>query len=222
MTNYEPFVAPIAASLQGKEKTAKSLSTPEIKAVLEAAFKESVHKVAVDTDGYHVRVPLDLFEGVKDYPIEPPAQFTFNGLVKAYENKAKLPPSAFVEDGVLRLPCCATNTIENAVTLQISVLPNPINAACEYDDAFVNKYYQAILTYMRYTLSMQPAREWASLGSADRLLVEYKKTIKRFRNEAFRGRITIRAEKLSDAANSNHTSTYAADQADTRGGCSTC
>lgn len=199
MVNYEPFVAPIALAVQSKDKTAKSLSNDEVKAAVAIAFKEAIHQVAERSDGYRMDIPLHIYEGVKDYPIDVPDGFMFNKLHHIHENSASLPESMYIEDGVLRLPCCATKTYNNAVTLKVSVLPSPTSSVCEYDQAFVDKYYTPILSYIRYTLAMQgPVQKWGSLGAADRLLAEYKRSIKRFRNESVQGRISIRSEKLTD------------------------
>ena len=221
MVNYEPFLGPIALALQSKDKNAKSLTDAEIKAGVAIAYKEAVHEVAQRSDGYRMDIPLHIYEGVKDYPIEVPTGFRFNRLHHIHENSASLPPSTYIEDEVLRLPCCATKTYNNAVTLKVSVLPSPTSSVCEYHQEFVDKYYTPILAYIRYTLAMQgPVQKWGSLGAADRLLIEYKRSIKRFRNESVQGRINIRSEKLSDVSQRSHiTSTQASNYPNP---CNTC
>jgi len=211
MTNYEPFLQQIVAGIQPKEKTTASLSESEIRAAVANAFKEAVTRVADDTEGYTVTAPVHVYEGVKDYPIEVPKGFSTRAVNKITENHLSWHKAAYIEDDIVRLPCCATNTVNNAYTLELAVVPDPVSDVCEFDTDFVNEYFHVILAYMRYTLSMQAARQWSSLGHADRLYNMYKKLVKQRKNKAFNGLIRIKQERLTDASTKSHStkSTFA-------------
>ena len=201
MINYETFLPYIAPAIQQKAKTSDSLTEAEIKATVAIAFKEAVINVAQDTGGYTARVPLHLYQGVKDYPIDLPSNISFDKVRQVLENHAKWPTATVIEDGYVKLPCCAEQTINNAFTLEVAGTPNITSDDCSYDDDFINKYFDSILAYMRYTLSMQQARQWGSLGHSDRLQQAYRKSMKRHKNRAFSGTIKIINERLTDASN---------------------
>lgn len=221
--NYEAFLPYIAPAIQPKEKTTASLSETEIRATVASAFKEAITQVAEDTGGYSVKVPVHLYQDLKDYQLELPDGYTLRKVNRVYENHAKWPKAAYFDDTTLHLPCCAEATINNAFTLDVGVVPDPVSDVCEFDKSFVNMYFHVILAYMRYTLSMQAARQWASLGHADRLHQMYKKQVKQHKNKAIQGLITIKSERLTDASYPRRTTTNTNDAYDTGAeGCSTC
>ena len=223
MINYEAFLPYITPAIQPKEKTAASLSEPEIRATVSMAFKEAVTQVAEDTGGYSVKVPLHLYQDLKSYQLELPAGHTLRKVNRVFENHAKWPKGAYFDDTTLHLPCCSEKTINNAFTLDIGVIPDPISDVCEFDKDFINRYFHVILAYMRYTLSMQAARQWASLGHADRLHQMYKKQVKQHKNKAIQGLITITNERLTDANYSRRPSTNTHDAHHTGAqSCDTC
>ena len=161
------------------------------------AYKEAVHQVAKDSGGYSVNVPIHLYEGMKDYYLDIPPGFQFVRALKVFQNAAHWPKAAYFDETTVHLPCCASKTINNAYTVRVAVVPHAISNVCEFDEKFVNEYFQSILMYMRYTLSMQTARVWQSLGVADRLEAVYRRSIKKHRNAAIQGVITVRSERLT-------------------------
>lgn len=220
MVNYEPFLAHITPAIQGKVKDSNSLSEGEIRAAVSLAYKEAIHTVAKDTGGYSLSLPIHLYEGLKHYPLEVPAGFRLTKVVRVFENGAHFPKGAYFDDEVLYLPCCASKTINNAYTVRASVVPDPISSVCEFDDVFVNEYFQSILLHMRYTLSMQTARQWQSLGLADRLELMYRRSVKKHRNAAIKGVITVRSERLT--ANDGYKKSSFTDQTNATDACLTC
>lgn len=222
--SYEPFLQHIIAGIQPKEKSTASLSEAEIRAAVANAYKEAVARVADDSDGYTISQPLHVYEGIKDYPIDTPAGTTLRNVTKVLENHLNWPKAAYISDGVARLPCCAEKTVNNAYTLEMSVTLDAISDVCEFDTDFVNRYFHAILAYMRYTLSMQAARQWASLGHADRLYNMYKKEIKQRKNKESTGLIRLKTERLTDnVSRTRHSTTNSLDAHHTgTQGCNTC
>ena len=220
MINYEPFLSHIAAALQGKEKSTASLTEAEIKAAVSLAYKEAVSKVAADTGGYTIEVPVHLYEGLKSWDLEIPEGFRMTKVVRVNEVNAAYPPAAYIDRETLHLPCCANKTINNAFILELAVIPDAISNVCEFESRFINEYFQSILAYMRYTLSMQVARQWHSLGIADRLLSEYKRGVKKHRNEAIRGTIKVRQERLTE--NGRSKTTTVKNQNDSGDSCPSC
>lgn len=220
MINYKPFLAHIAAALQGKTKTTESLTEAEIKTAVALAYKEAVVNVANDTGGYTVEVPIHLYEGLQHCDIEVPDGFRMTKVVRVVEVNAAYPKESYIDRQVLHLPCCSEKTINEAFVLELAVVPDAVSNVCEFSSDFVNGYFNSILAYMRYTLSMQTARQWHSLGVADRLLNEYRRTIKKHRNAAIQGVIKVRQERLTENGRSKKTPIK--NQDDSTDSCSSC
>lgn len=199
--SYDAFVAPIVAAVQSKAKSTASLSAAEIKAVIAVNFRIAVNRVADDTNGYIKVIPVTLYKGVKDYTLPIPDGYQALRPKRIELVNAQWPTGACVEEDLLKLPCCAEQTVEHAYDIHMSVTPDVISDQCEFDKKFVNHYYQAILAQLMYLLSMQPARQWSSLGLADRLDRNYKAAVKRHRNDHGPHVIKTKSERLTDHAN---------------------
>lgn len=194
MINYEPFFQQLVLSLIGKDKKDHQLTEAELRAAVALAFIQAVKRVAKDTEDYTVKVPIDLYRESRYYPVTVPDGFIFRDVQSVETNGYKF--NAKLDGDTLILPCCPNKDVPKAWYLNVAVEPKITSGQCEFDEDFVERHFDAILLFIRYNLAMQDAMKWHSVGKADRLLNEYKKTIRQGRK--VKGVIRLRQETLTD------------------------
>lgn len=201
--NYEVFLPVITATIREKEKNDAQLTDSEFKAVVAVAFRDAVARFMKDTKLYRVDIPIDFWKGVTCYDIIPPEGYYVESSVSLRTGNAHLPRNYSMDETSLVLieGCCPDRDIEKAVYVEAAIVPKLTLNPCEFDEEFINRHYEAILTAMEIRLFGMTNRTWANPS-----MVSYKETEYRHqRNRAVRGGtdsskpVKIKYVRLSDA-----------------------
>ena len=179
MINYEPFFQQLVLSLIGKDKKDSDLTEQELRAAVANAYVLAVNQVAKDSESYIVKVAVDLYRESRRYPLIMPKGFAFVEVKEVETNGYRF--NAQADGAMLVLPCCPKRDVEKAWFIHCAVVPKVTSGLCEFDEDFVEQHFEAILWLIRYFLAMQDAMRWHSVGKADRLLIEYKKAIRKLK-----------------------------------------
>lgn len=193
MINYEPFFKQLVLSLIGKDKKDHQLSEGELRAAVSNAYIHAVNRAAKDSEQYLIDIPVDLYMESRYYPIVVPKEYAFIDVQSVSTNGWKY--NARLDQQRLILPCCPCKDVPNAWVLKVAVTPKMTSGLCEFDEDFVERFFDPILVMIRYNLAMQDAMKWHSVGKADRLLNEYKKLIRQLRK--VKGVIRMTTESLT-------------------------
>lgn len=200
--NYEVFLPVIAATIREKEKNDQQLTDSEFKAVVAVAFRDAVARFMKDTKLYRVEIPIDFWKGVRRYDIIAPEGYYVESAVSLRTGNTHLPANYSMDDKELILnDCCPDRDIEKAVYVEAAIVPKLTMNPCEFDEEFINRHYEAILTAMEIRLFSMTNRTWGNPS-----MVSYKETEYRHqRNRAVRGGtdsskpVKIKYTRLSNA-----------------------
>lgn len=200
--NYEIFLPVITATIREKEKVDQQLTDSEFKAVVAVAFRDAVIRFMKDTKLYRREIPIDVWKGVTRYDIVPPEGFYVESAIELKTGKSHLPGSYTLDERELVLnDCCPYEDMEKAWYVEAAIVPKVTNNPCEFDEDFINRYYEAILTAMEIRLFGMTNRTWADSRMATLKETEYRHQ----RNRAIRGGtdsskpVRIRYTRLSNA-----------------------
>ena len=200
--NYEIFLPVITAAFREKEKDDKQLTDSEFKAVVAVAFRDAVIRFMKDTKLYRTEIPIDVWKGVTRYDIVPPEGFYVESSVELKTGASHLPGSYSLDEKELVLnDCCPHHDTEKAWYVEAAIVPKVTLNPCEFDEEFVNRHYEAILTAMEIRLFGMTNRTWADSRMATLKETEYRHQ----RSRAVRGGtdsskpVRIRYTRLSNA-----------------------
>ena len=201
---YELFLPAITAAVRTKEEQDKNytqLTDTEFRSIVALTFRDAFIQFCKDSLLYRTELPIDLYEDVKRYDLIPPDGFYIESVTRTLDGKAKVPPHcSSIED--LTLTCCPKKDITTAFYVEVALSPKRTIGKCEFEERFVDKYYDAILSNMFMRLSKQTARQWASLGATE----NYKRDYRNFVNDAKRQHlaggalIKMHFRRMSDGA----------------------
>lgn len=171
---YELFLPAIASTTRIKEVKDEQLSDSEFRSVVATVFRDSVIQLMRDTGGYMMDVPIDIYDGVEYYNIVAPEGFMVESLVDVLPNKCD--PKNFVSSSSgIMLDECPTKDISQAFYARVSVIPK--HNTCFFDEGFVDRYYEIILTMMLSKLLAMPTREWKSLEQSRMYFQSYYRDV---------------------------------------------
>lgn len=200
--NYEVFLPVITATIREKEKSDQQLTDSEFKAVVAVAFRDAVIRFMKDTKLYRREIPIDVWKGVTRYDIVPPEGFYVESAIELKTGNSHLPGNYSLDERELILnDCCPRHDMEKAWYVEAAIVPKVTLNPCEFDEEFINRHYEAILTAMEIRLFGMTNRTWGNPS-----MVSYKETEYRHqRNRAVRGGtdsskpVRVRYTRLSNA-----------------------
>lgn len=201
---YELFLPAITAAVRTKEEQDKNytqLTDSEFKSIVAITFRDSAIQFMKDSHLYRVELPIDLYEDVKRYDLVPPDGFRIESVTKVLDGKAKVPPHCTSLKDVM-LTCCPKRDIPTAFYVEVALSPKRAAGKCQFDEDFVDEYYDAILANMYMRLSKQTARQWASLGATETYKRDYQNHTNDAKRRALAGGALIKMHfrRMSDGA----------------------
>ena len=201
---YELFLPAIAAAVRTKEEQDKNytqLTDSEFKAIVALTFRDAVIQFTKDSLLYRVELPIDIYRDVKRYDLIPPDGWRIQTVTAVKDHKIKVPAHCTSSKDIM-LTCCPNKDVSTAFFVEVSLSPKRTSSVCEFDEDFVDEYYDAILSNMFLRLSKQNARQWASLSSSETYKRDYRNFVNDAKREALTGGALIKMHfrRMSDGA----------------------
>ena len=155
----------MAANLLKKDETDDLETNEEFVSIVSTVFRDAVARYMKDSKLYRMELPIDVYEGVDRYDIIPPEGFMVLETITLLDNKIKVPKHSFSVDSI-RLGCCPKKDVDKAFYVEVALGAKRINGACEFDEEFIERSYDAIHTLMLYYMASMQARTWQARTSA--------------------------------------------------------
>lgn len=182
---YEHFLPEVALHIAPKKDEDASEVKREIKVAVQTVFRSAVGQFMRDSNLYRVELPIDIYEGVKRYEIIPPEGFMINTVIRLREYKVNIPANCYGKREVM-LTCCPTKDVDEAFYVEASLLPKR-TGNCEFEEAFVEEYYDAILANMLWRLADMGARTWSLRSKAFDSKKTYREEVARAKRNHLNG-----------------------------------
>lgn len=175
------------------------LSQSEFKQIVELVYVDAVTQVMQDTKLYKVQLPIDLYQDVKRYDIIPPNGYVVVDVDGLLEYKSKVPKHTHTLDSI-ELMCCPTKDIPEAFYVEVALAPKRNNDSHSFDDEFVDRYYQLIMTLMKSELLGMTERYWYDPGQSAMYKNRYWGDVNTVKREAITAgsKIKINKRRLTD------------------------
>lgn len=206
LVGYEIFLPEMAAALVSKEKKDKSLSDAEFRSIVAIIFRDAMIQFCKDSRLYQVDVPIDFYEGTRQYQITPPEGFATVAIIEVMDGAYKKNNRIIYDLDNLILPkdACITKDTPRALWLKLAIKPTRSNLHCKFNKVFIDRYYEEIKLLMFYLLHMQDQRVWSDLGRADRYYRAYGIAVDRARrnNSGINNAVKLKGYALTDVRHS--------------------
>ena len=177
--DYKLFLPAIAAAVREKyEDKDTQLTDAEFEAMVSILYRDSVIEFMKDSKMYRIEIPIDIYAGVRYYPIVPPDGYYVESAIRLRAGNRKTPPAYLLDerDLIIDEPCCPDCDVDNAFYVEVAIVPNITDNTCKFDAHFVNKYYNAILLAMERRLFAMN-REWKDIKLSDMRGREYRRAV---------------------------------------------
>jgi hypothetical protein len=170
------FLPDVVGMVFQKDVTQNSITEAEAKAIVAVAFRSTINKFARDTRTLRQRIPIHLFENSRYYVVEPNDGYFIHEIEQVYEHNAPFPAGAIVNQKSIQLANCPEADLDNAWMVEISVIPSGI--ACEVEEEYCFRHYEAILNGIIHRLAAQKARTYFDQDLSDRALSIYNQEVR--------------------------------------------
>lgn len=198
--NYEVVFPYLVADIVSKKKRENALTEPELRLVVQNAFKLAVHKVALDTEDYKISLLVNIQADQQQYPLAIPSGFAFLKAIAVQNRMACYDQRNLIEEGQLLLYTVPKQPIPRAFILDIAIYPLMTSDRCSFSSRFINRYYLLIYLNIKWQLVNQNAQLWAgTFGQIQTLASEYSQQLTKAKLTQFSGPIRLGYEKLSHA-----------------------
>jgi len=203
LVGYELFLPAIAAAIYGKKKNDNQVNQTELKKIVALTFRDAMIRTMKDTKLYREEIPIDLYEGVNRYDIIPSDGFLIESVMELKAHKFKIPKNTYSEHSI-ELTCCPKRDVSSAFFIEVALIAKR-SGPCEFDEDFVEKYYDMILANMFSRLSAMGQQMWRSLGAAQDYRREYDNLVGDAKRQALSSGSPL---KLQIRRLSNNVSSY--------------
>lgn len=196
---YELFVPAIAAIAFPKKKREDQLNEGEFKQLVAVTFRDSIIEFMKDSLLYTVDIPIDVYKDVDTYDIIPPTGYVIEDVKSFLTNKVNI-PKYILNGHSLILSCKPTKDIYSAFYIRLAVSPKRSSGICEFDEDFIEQYYDVILCNMKMKFADMTVRNWRSFGSVDRHRRDYNNKLNKVRRQSLNsgGLLKLKSRRLSN------------------------
>lgn len=160
--DYKLFLPAITAAVREKlEDKDTQLTDAEFEAMVALLFRDAVIEFMKETRLYRIEIPIDLYAGVRYYPLIPPEGYYIQAAIRLRAGNRNIPPMYLLDEYELIIDdaCCPTCDVDNALYVEAAIVPNITDNNCRFDADFINRHYHAILLGMEKRLWVM-ARSW--------------------------------------------------------------
>lgn len=199
LVDYTSFIGIMAAHHVAKQEKDVLETDEEFQRIVAMVFRDAVSAYMKDSKLYTKQVPLDLYEGVKDYDIPVPEGFVVQRVVQLLENKIKIPANSYNTEQ-LHLSCCPLRDVSRAFYVEVALSPKRLSGACEFEEDFIERNYDAIKLHMLMEMAQMTARTWKAKVSGDDYRRQYRKMVQNNISDALSGgsRIRVKQTRFSE------------------------
>jgi len=197
---YEDFLQEVALHIAPKKDADEVETTKEIKIAVQTVYRSAVIEFMRDSELYRTEIPIDLYKDVQRYDLIPPEGYLVHGVISLKENKINIPKNCYDKKS-LTLTCCPTKDIDEALYVEVSLIPKRLEH-CEFDSDFIQEHYDAILSNMLWRLARMQARTWGFTTKVDRLEKYYRHNVIKAKRNALTGGglLTLHYEPMTSNA----------------------
>lgn len=177
--DYKLFLPAITAAVREKlEDKDTQLTDAEFEAMVALLYRDAVIEFMKDSKMYRIEIPIDIYAGVRYYPIVAPDGYYVESAIRLCAGNRKIPPAYFLDENevIIDEPCCPDCDVDNAFYVEAAIVPRITDNNCKFDADFVNKYYNAILLAMERRLYAMN-RSWKDLRLSELRGREYQREI---------------------------------------------
>lgn len=204
MTNtidYKDFVGIMAANLVKKKESDDLETDEEFQSIVAVVFRNAVARYMKDSKLYKMELPVDVYAGVNRYDIIPPKGFMVLETIQLLESEIKIPKHRFDTKSVY-LNCCPNQDVDKAFYVEVALGTKRINGACEFDEDFIERNYDAIETLMFHYMANMTARTWKAKTSASVYERQYRRLVQsNLYDESVGGsQLKVKLSRITDRA----------------------
>lgn len=182
--NYTRFLPTLASHIYKQEvgDNAERLTIAQFKQIIASTYKIAMTSVMRDTLLYRVQIPIDLYEGVKRYPIIPPDGYVVEDVVNLLDGEYTVPANSH-DDMSITLTTCPDKDINKAFYVNAVLVPLHSGNITHFDEAFVDRYADIIMEKMLQHLYGLSSRVWFNAELADYHRRNYENMLRSVRSQ---------------------------------------
>lgn len=197
-TDYNLFLPKITASIYD---SSEKMTQAQFNQIIDMVYKEACQNVMRDSLFNRKIFPIDLYDGVKNYPIPTIDGYRVGDIIKMMDGEIKTPCLNHDETNIY-LKHCPKRDIQKAFYIEVSLvqLSNSNSHTIPHD--FIDKYYDLILNKMWQLLYSMAKKYWYNPSQAGFYAKQYKYMIRKEKRFLLTGgaKIKINTKRLSDNA----------------------
>jgi len=199
LVDYTSFTGMMAAHHVGKREGDSLETDEEFLRIVAIVYRDAVSAYMKDSKLYTKKLPIDIYEGVKDYDIPSPDGFVVQRVVRLLENKIKIPSHSYTTEQ-LHLSCCPVRDVKGAFYVEVAVSPKRLSGTCEFEEDFIERNYEVIKLRMLMEMAQMTARTWKAKVSAEEYRRQYRKMVQQNITDTLTGgsRIRVKDTRFTD------------------------